>query len=149
MDRLTALLSVAASAPRLKETKIIVKASGNVTPPLSSNNNFTCDVPGCKYSTSRSDSMKTHNALKHGVNVTWYRCDVENCTHKAKQLSDINRHKAHVHDIGVRWFPCSEEGCEYSSKVKTDSFITGGQQILILRFAPPRAESGQPSESHG
>ena len=34
-----------------------------------------CGIVGCQYKTGKPDQLKSHRAVKHGINVVWFSCD--------------------------------------------------------------------------
>ncbi|GMI05862.1 hypothetical protein TrLO_g2741 [Triparma laevis f. longispina] len=39
----------------------------------------TCGLAGCEYKTGNSGHMRSHQAVKHGINVDWFSCGEKNC----------------------------------------------------------------------
>jgi hypothetical protein len=73
---------------------------------------FNCDQENCKYECKKKYNLKTHKALVHNINVTWYNCDL--CEYKCKLKGCLKLHKVDIHDINVTWYNC--DLCDYKCK---------------------------------
>ena len=98
--------------------------SGNFTntssnPQLSlASNSSTYDT--MEYKAKQASVLKTHKAMIHDIDVTYYLCNAVGCEYKANDAGSLKTHNALIHDIDVIYYLCNAEGCDYKAKTSSN-----------------------------
>ena len=54
---------------------------------------------GCVSKAKQASDLKTHKAMVHDIDITYYICDFKGCDYKAKKASHLKRDRSNVHDV--------------------------------------------------